>query len=380
VQSQSGGTIQEILVHDGDVVKAGQVVVRMSNVQANSQAETSRAQYFASRASEARLLAERDGLSKVTFPPKLLENKSDPRVQTNMALQEELFNSRRSSLDNELRAADENVAGLKLQIRGLEDSRASQKVQLEILKSQLDDMRDLAKEGYIARNRLQDVERSYAQVAGSIAELSGNIGRTQRQVSELTLRRAQRIQDYQKEVRGQLADTQREAEALESRLLGLDFDLANTLVRAPASGVVVGLAVFTPGGVVGAGFKMMDIVPTNDALVVEGQLAVNLIDKVHVGLPVELNFSAFNSNRTPRIPGTLIQVSADRATDEKTGVPYYKVRARVSPEGAKMIAANKLGIQPGMPVEMFVKTGERTMMSYLLKPVFDRAHSSMSED
>jgi protease secretion system membrane fusion protein len=125
---------------------------------------------------------------------------------------------------------------------------------------------------------------------------------------------------------------------------------------------------------------MMDIVPADDPLIVEGQLAVNLIDKVHKGLPTELIFSAFNANRTPRIPGVVETVSADRTVDERTGTPYYKVRVKVTPEGAKMIAHHHMDIRPGMPAELFVKTGERTMMSYLLKPIFDRAHSSMSEE
>jgi protease secretion system membrane fusion protein len=125
---------------------------------------------------------------------------------------------------------------------------------------------------------------------------------------------------------------------------------------------------------------MMDVVPTGDGFVVEAQLPINMIDRVHHGLPVELIFSAFNTNKTPHIPGVLTQVSADRTVDERTGNSYYKVRATVSPEGVKLIAAKHLDIQPGMPVEVFVKTGERTMMSYLLKPVFDRAKSSMSED
>jgi len=114
--------------------------------------------------------------------------------------------------------------------------------------------------------------------------------------------------------------------------------------------------------------------------VVEGDLAVNLIDRVHPGLPVELIFSAFNSNKTPHIPGTITQVAADRTVDEKTGRAFYKVRASVTPEGAKLIAAKKLDVVAGMPVELFVKTGERTMMSYLLKPVFDRSKSAMSEE
>jgi protease secretion system membrane fusion protein len=248
------------------------------------------------------------------------------------------------------------------------------------LKEQLAGMRDLAKDGYVARNRLLDLERTYAQLQGEISEDIGNIGRAQRQVMELTLRKAQRVQDYQKEVRTQLSETQKEAEAQGAHMSAQQFELSNVDVKAPVDGTVVNLAVFTNGGVVPPGFKMMDIVPADDPLIVEGQLAVNLVDKVHKGLPTELIFSAFNANRTPRIPGEVEPVSADRSVDEHTGVPYYKVRVKVTPEGAKMIAAHHMAIRPGMPAELFVKTGERTMMSYLLKPVFDRAHSSMSEE
>ncbi|CAN7709694.1 HlyD family type I secretion periplasmic adaptor subunit [Pseudoduganella sp. LjRoot289] len=380
VQHLTGGTIEQILVKDGDQVKAGQVLVRMNAVSARAGAEMTRSQLISFRSTEARLEAERDSKSGVGMPADLTAYKDDPRVIENMSLQKQLFSSRRSALQSELGAMDESVAGLKLQVKGLQESRDSKKIQLGLLKEQLDNMRDLAKEGYIPRSRLLDLERTYAQVSGQISEDIGNIGRAQGQVLELSLRRIQRTQEYQREVRTQLSDVQKEAESLTNRMKAQDFELGNTEVKAPVSGIVVGLNVFTQGGVVAPGFKMMDIVPVDDALVVEGQLAINLIDKVHTGLPVEFIFSAFNTNKTPHIPGELIQVSADRAVDEHTGQPYYKVRARVTPAGAKLIASHKLNIQPGMPVDMFVKTGERTMMNYLLKPVFDRSKSSMAED
>jgi protease secretion system membrane fusion protein len=380
VQHLTGGTIQEILVQDGDVVKKGQTLVRMNNVLASSQAESTRAQYITSRLTEARLLAELGGQKTITFPASLAPFKDDPRVTAGFSLQNQLFSSRRLSLESEIGAFDENIAGLKAQSTGLEESLQSKKQQQSILQEQLVNMRDLAKDGYVARARLLDLERTYAQINGQMSEDIGNISRARRQVAEVTLRRSQRMSDYQKDVRTLLADTQREAEALASRIAALEYDVTNTEVKAPVDGTVVGLAVFTAGGVVGPGTKMMELVPTNDAMIVEGQLPVNLIDRVHVGLPVELMFSAFNVNKTPHIPGVVIQVSADRAVEERTGVPYYKVRARVSPEGAKLIVQKKLAIQPGMPVEMFVKTGERTLMSYLLKPVFDRAKNSLSEE
>jgi protease secretion system membrane fusion protein len=380
VQNLNPGTVQDILVKDGDTVKAGQVLVRMNAVQAQAQAESMRTQYITARATEARLLAERDGGGKLVFPVALMPMKDDSRVQTAVAVQDQLFSSRRSGLQSELSAFDENIAGLRIHVKALNESRESKKVQLDILKEQLVGMRDLAKDGYVARNRLLDLERTYAQLSGAISEDIGTIGRTQRQIMETTLRRSQRLSDYQKEVRSQLSDVQREAEGLESRLSGLDFELAAVDVKAPTDGVVVGMNVFTRGGVVPSGSHLMEIVPTADAMVIEGQLPVNLVDKVHAGLPVDLIFSAFNTNTTPHIPGKIILVSADRTVDEKSGNAFYKVRAKVSPEGLKLIHQKKMDIQPGMPVEMFVKTGERTMMNYLLKPIKDRAHSALSEE
>lgn len=378
IQHQSGGTVEDILVREGDVVKAGQVLVRMNDVQAKANAEMSRVQYFTARAAEARLTAERDGKKMVAFPPDLESAKNDPRVAANISLQSQLFSSRQSSIQNELAAVEENIAGLKAQLHGLQESLINQKAQQKILKDQLDDLRDLTKEGYVARNRMLDLERTYAQVNGAVAENIGNIGRTQRQISELSLRRIQRQQDYQKEVRTQLSDVQKEAEALENRLKSQDFDLANVMIKAPVEGTVVAMNVFTRGGVISPGFRLMDIVPSDDPLIVEGQVPVNLIDKVHKDLKVELIFSAFNQNQTPHIPGVVTQVSADRLLDPKNGAPYYEMRAKVAPEGMKMVS--KLQIRPGMPVEVFIKTGERSMMSYLLKPVFDRAKTSLTEE
>jgi protease secretion system membrane fusion protein len=380
VQHQTGGTIQQILVRDGDVVKAGQVLVRMNPIVAQSAFEMTDSQYLAALAVEARLAAERDGQKTIRFPAELERRRGEPRVAEMMSLQNQLLSSRQGSLHNELQAVDESIAGLKIQIQGLQESRDSKKEQMKLLKEQLDSMRDLAKEGYIARNRMLELERTYAQLSGALSEDIGNIGRSQRQVAELTLRRAQRMQDYQKEVRTQLTDVQKDAEAQQARLQAQKFELSNVEVKSPADGIVVNLAVFTPGGVVPPGFKMMDIVPSNDPLVVEGQLPVNLVDRVHPGLKTDLIFSAFNANRTPHIEGEVEQVAADRTVDERTGMPYYKVRVKVTQKGAKMVAEHKLAIRPGMPVELFVKTGERTMMNYLLKPVMDRARSSLSEE
>lgn len=380
VQHLSGGTVQELLVRDGAVVKKGQVLVRMNPIVAQSAVQATEAQYLSALASVSRLLAERDGARTIKWPEDLEKRRGDPRISELMSSQEQLLMSRQSALRNELAGVDASIDGLKMQITGLQESRDSKKEQVGFLKEQLGGMRDLAKEGYVARNRLLDLERTYAQLGGAISEDIGNIGRSQRQVVELTMRRAQRIQEYQKEVRSQLNDQQREAEGQHARLAAQRFELTNVEVRSPADGTVVGLAVFTNGGVVPSGFKLMDIVPSNAPLIIDGQLATNLVDKVHPGLPVELIFSAFNTNKTPHIDGEVMYISADRSIDEHTGAPYYKVHVKVSPEGEKKVAAHKMDIRSGMPVELFVKTGERTMMSYLMKPIMDRAHSALSEE
>ena len=378
IQHLTGGTVEDILVKEGTVVKAGDVLVRMNSVQAKVNAETARIQYSTARATEARLSAERDSKSALTFSAELKDAMKDPRVANTMSLQQQLFSSRQSAIRSELSAFDENIAGLLLQKKGLEESREGKKQQLTFLKEQLDGIRDLSKDGYVARNRLLELERTYAQLNTAITEDTNSMGRSLSQISEIKLRKLQRTQEYQKEVRSQLSDVQREADGLANRLTGLEFDLNNALVKAPVDGTIVGMNIFTNGGVIGPGFRMMDVVPSDDPLIVEGQLPVHLIDKVHPNLKVELIFTAFNQNQTPHIPGIVTNVSADRLVDEKSGAPYYSVKAKVAPEGMKLIS--NLQIRPGMPVDLFVKTGERTMMNYLLKPILDHLKMSMTEE
>ncbi|MCH9639637.1 MAG: HlyD family type I secretion periplasmic adaptor subunit, partial [Betaproteobacteria bacterium] len=299
VQHQTGGTIDKILVQEGETVKAGQVLVVMNDVQVKAQAEITRGQLNSARAVEARLIAERDNATEITFPPSLLAQINDPQIANTLHLQNQLFTSRKLSLQHELAAGEENAAGLKVQLQGLQALQRSNQTQLSILDKQLNGLRELAEDGFVPRNRVFDQERTYAQLTGEISENNGNIGRIQRQIAELSLLRVQRLEEYQKEVRQQLSDIQREEKALNSQLVGQDFELANVQVKAPVDGIVVGMDVFTQGGVIGPGFRMMDIVPIEDSLVITGEVPVHLIDKVHPGLHVDLIFSAFNQNKTP---------------------------------------------------------------------------------
>ena len=378
VQHPSGGIVERIDVRDGDKVAAGQVLIRLKETPLLGQAQSLRSQFYGSLASEARLNAERDGVASVSFPVELTALASEPEVASNLALQRQLFDSRRQALLLDQQGIDESIAGAEAQLRGVRDSQASKVLQRTALAEQLQGLRELAREGYIPRNRLLDSERVYAQVLGSISEDYGRIGQLQRQVLEMRLKIRQLAEEYQKEVRTQLADTRVRTEDLRNRLASAEFELANSQLRAPVAGIVVGLDVFTEGGVIKPGQALMEIVPQGEPLLVEARVPVELADKVHAGLPVELMFSAFSQSTTPRVAGEVTLVSADRQVDERTDEPYYTLRAQVSEAGMAQLAG--LQIRPGMPVEAFVRTGERSMLNYLFKPLLDRTHMALVEE
>lgn len=378
VQHPSGGIVERIDVRDGDKVAAGQVLIRLKETPLLGQAQSLRSQFYGSLASEARLNAERDGVASVSFPVELTAMAAEPEVASNLALQRQLFDSRRQALLLDQQGIDESIAGAEAQLRGVRDSQASKVLQRTALTEQLQGLRELAREGYIPRNRLLDSERVYAQVLGSISEDYGRIGQLQRQVLEMRLKIRQLGEEYQKEVRTQLADTRVRTEDLRNRLASAEFELANSQLRAPVAGIVVGLDVFTEGGVIKPGQALMEIVPQGEPLLVEARVPVELADKVHAGLPVELMFSAFSQSTTPRVAGEVMLVSADRQVDERTDEPYYTLRAQVSDAGMAQLAG--LQIRPGMPVEAFVRTGERSMLNYLFKPLLDRTHMALVEE
>lgn len=379
VQHATGGIVAQIHVKEGELVQAGQVLAVMEPIPAKSQADATRSQYLTAKLTAVRLQAELMGQAQLALPKELqAQVQGLPRVLATWQVQQELFKSRRSALQADLAAMQESLSGLQVQMQAIEESKANKLLQQKSLALQLEGMRELASDGYVPRNRYLEVDRMHAQINGAIAEDTGNLGRLKYQVSEIRQRMAQRQDEYQKEVRTQLAEASRDAETLESRTTATDFELANTEIKAPIAGKVVGLSVFTDRGVLPAGYKLMDIVPQDETLYIEAQVPVHLIDKVKPALTVEVMFTAFNQNRTPHVPGTVDMVSADRLVDEKNGYPYYTMHAHVTPEGKRKLG--QLQVRPGMPVEVLVKTGERTLLSYLLKPVIDRMHGALREE
>lgn len=377
VQPLVAGKIVAILAKDGDRVTAGQVLVRFDDTQSRSQLDIAKGQWFTSLATQARLTAERTGSEAPDFSADLKNESADPRALAAMSLQSQLFATRRKSLSTELAAMKEHMRGLELQMQGTEASMRAKQDQLGVLREQLRNLQNLADDGFMPRIRVQDQERTLSAMSGAIAEDIGSIGRSRQSIAEIKIRMLSREQDVRKEVEAQLSDIQRDASSFNSRLQGLQFDVLNTEVKSPASGLVMGVAVHTIGGVVAAGTPMMEIVPRDEVLKIEAQIPPHLIDKIKPGLPVDILFTAFDQASTPKIAGYLAQVSADVMMDPKTNLPFFKASIDVTPEG--MVKLKKNEIRAGMPAEIFVRSGERTAMNYLLKPLMDRVQRSMTE-
>ncbi|MEZ5644375.1 MAG: HlyD family type I secretion periplasmic adaptor subunit [Burkholderiaceae bacterium] len=375
VQHQTGGTVEAILVREGETVHAGQVLVRMNSIQARANADITRLQLQAAQAALARLRTERTGHPGPSQPGR--ESRLAPdAIASDVQIQ--LQQARRMSLQSELEGLDENIEGLLAVSQGLELTRQSRERQLGLINEQLTSVRDLTRDGFYPRTRLLETEREQAQIAANLAEDNANLERNRRQIAELHKRKQQRQQEFQKEVGTQLADVQKEVRTLETRLQSLEHEVANGEIRSPADGIVTQLSVFTEGGVIAGGQRLMDIVPTAEPLIIEGQIPVNAIDSVHPSLPVEVSLPAYNQNTTPRIHGTVTRVSPDTMVDETTGHAYYRMEAAATPEGAAML--QRLQARPGMPVEIFVRTGERTLINYLLRPLRDKYRGALTEE
>ena len=376
VQSLGAGVVSQILVREGQAVHQGEPLFRLDQTQVQADVQSLRAQYRMAWASTARWQSERDNLQQVSFPPEL-SNNPDPRLALVLEGQQQLFSSRREAFAREQSALKASIEGATRQLAGMRRARGDLTAQADSLRQQLNNLRPLAENGYIPRNRLMEYERQLSQVQQDVAQNTGESGRIEQGILESRLKLAQHIDEYQKEVRTQLADAQLKSLTLEQQLASAGFDLQHSEITAPADGIAVNLGVHTEGAVVRAGETLLEIVPQGTRLEVEGRLPVNLVDRVVSELPVDILFTAFNQSSTPRVSGEVSLVSADQLLDEKTGMPYYVLRSSVSDQALETL--NGLVIKPGMPAEMFVRTGERSLLNYLFKPLLDRAGSALTE-
>lgn len=378
VQHLTGGTVEAILVREGDTVKKGQELVRLDALRAVAEQGAVSAQYIVSKTVENRLEAERDGQDTVTFAPELLKRfDGDPRLVAAMDLQQHLLDTRRAGLAGEISILEENLAASAVQLKGLQQVYGARASQISFLNQELQGTRTLAAEGYVPRNRLLELERSNADLSAGQAENLNNIARARSQTTEIKLRILQRQHDYLKEVESQLTDTEKENTTLADRLRALDYEVTHTVIRSPIDGMVQALSIATVGGIIQPGSRIMEIVPLGEPLQVDAMIPVQAIDKMVPGLDVDITFPAFNHAQTPSIPGRVKTISADRLMDEESKQPYYLAQVEVTAAGMSLLGSNH--IRPGMPASVTVKTGERNLLSYLLKPMLERVDSAFKE-
>ena len=379
VQHLQGGIVREVLVREGQSVEANQVVIRLDDAVSRANYEGSRQRYLALRAMESRLQAEQFNLPKIVFHPDLLAAAEvDPLIRQIVASQTQLLQSRRASLAAGLGAIEQSIQGQQASIEGYRSMQASRQSQMALLEREAKGVRDLVAEGYAPVNKQFEIERTMADIKAASADLQANQARAQSAILELRQRALGLRSDYLKEVDTQLADVRRDVQSEAERFKALTEDLARTEIRTPASGQVVGLTVQTVGAVVQAGQKLMDIVPKDEALVLEAHVAPHLIDRVHPGAKVDVRFAAFAHSPQLVAEGVVNSISADILTEPVSNAPYYLARVSITPEGMKTLGKRQL--QPGMPVDVVIKTGERSMLTYLLHPLIKRVAASMKEE
>jgi len=373
VQHLEGGIVKSILVENGDVVSENQPLLEMDNTQPLTQLEIANSQLVALQAREARLIAERDNLPSVRFP----DNLTGANAREEVLSQLSIFEARKASREGSIEVLGQRVEQLESKLIGLAALKKSKETLANSFADELADTRSLLEEGFSDKARLRSVERNLATYQGEAADLSATISSTQVQVGETRMQILQLNREFQNEVVNELGDTQTRLKDAQERSTSLTDVVTRTIVRAPVSGVVNGMQVHTEGGVIGAGTTIAEIVPLTEELILEAQVSPLDIDRVFEGQITKIRFSSFGS-KTPMIEGKLLSLSADAIIDQNSGMTYYLARVEVTNEG--MANLEDLELLPGMPAEVLIATGSRTLLQYLFKPFSNAMARSFIED
>jgi HlyD family type I secretion membrane fusion protein len=376
VQHLEGGIVARIMVRDGDVVAAGQELVRLDDTRARATLDLLRGRYLADRAVEARLIAERDGLDRIVFPPELKLPTGE--VETIVSGQNNIFKARRETLTTQRGILRQRIAALQAEGTGLTAKIAAQGTQLRLVAEERDDVRGLYEQGLAKKARMLALERAVAEIEGDRADNRAKVARARQQITEAELKIAELNSNALNEVLKELREVQAQLHDVGERMRAAEDVLKRTTIVAPLGGTVVGLQVYTTGGVIGAGDRLLDIVPSAERLVVEAQVDPSDIDVVQPGLPAHVRLTPFNARSTRSIGGRVASVSADKLTDQKTGQMFY--RARVELDEDPKAALNGASLYPGMPAEVMIVTGARTALQYLIRPVSRSLDRAFRED
>lgn len=364
VQHPSGGIVAAIPVRNGDRVKAGDTVLTLDDTQARANLGIIASQLVQLAGRKARLEAERDLADSIRFPADFLGSGEEARAIAEG--EKRLFAFRRTFKQGQMAQLTERIGQIKEEIKGLTAQREAKDKEVKLMVEELDRLEVLRKKELMTADRILAAQRDLTRLNGEWGNLVAQIASKQGQISETQLQIISLDQTMQTEATKELRDLEARMAELAERKVAAEDQLKRVVLKAPQDGIVHDLAVHTVGGVIGAGETVMTIVPSRDELSVEARIATSDIDQVHLGQRATLRFLAFNQRTTPEIAGTVTRVGADLTRDTQTNSVFYVVRIRPENQHAK------LELLPGMPVEAFIATGERTALSYLVKPITDQ--------
>jgi len=370
IQHLEGGVIENIVVSNGDRVQRGQVLVQLDATEAKANVESIRAKLDSALARRARLLAERDGKESISFPKELQRRSDQPQVRSIMAGERGSFAERRRTRQGQVAIQEQKISRLEQEISGVRAQLASKRRQTEILTNELKSLRKLHEQGLFPKTRVLQRERQLAQLEGDIGADQASIARAQAEISKAELQIEQVRQEFQEKVVAELRKVEDRVTELRKQLIGANEKLARTTITAPQAGVVQNMQVHTErSAVVRPGQQIMQIIPANDELIIEAEVKPRDIDRVKEDQKAEVRISAFEMRTTPVLFGKVETVSADRIVPKEGDQAFYKARVRIGPEELEKLGDRKL--QAGMPAQVFIKTGERTMLEYLINPLTD---------
>ena len=370
VQHPTGGIVGELRVRDGDRVKVGDVVVRLDDTvtRANLAIVTKGLNELTAR--KARLESERDGANDLLFPADLLARANDPEVAAVVDSERKLFELRRSARVGQKEQLRQRIGQLKEEVRGYRAQQEAKTKEIELIEREMVGVRDLWKQKLVPITRLTELERQAARLEGESAQLIAQTAQVGGKIAETELQIIQIDRDLSSEVARETREIDGKLGEFVERKVTAEDQLKRVDIRSPQDGTVFQSTVHTVGGVITAGDPIMLIVPEADNLTVEAKVNPQDIDQVKIGQIALLRLSAFNQQATPEINGAVTRISADAASDQRTGLTYYTIRIAMAPQ--EVAKLGDVTVIPGMPVEAFVQTGERTMLSYFLKPLNDQ--------
>ena len=376
IQHLEGGIVGEILVRNGDVVKAGDRLLVLDNTQSLAQLGIANAQFVALKSREARLLAESSGAESITFAAVLMQAGTDADAE--MASERQIFLARKAARDGEVEVLQQREDQLASRVTGLEAVRTSKLELAASFSEELVDVQALLEEGFADKQRLRELQRSYSSFSGEAADLTANISTTQMQIGETRLQILQQDKNFLNEVVNELGEVRTQLKDSEERMIAIRDIVRRTAITTPVDGIVNGMQIHTVGGVVRPGVDIAQVVPQSDELIIEARVVPIDIDRVTVGQEATISFSAFSSGLVPTIYGNVIGISADSLIDQNTGAPYYLARVEVTSDAMRDMG--DLVLVPGMPAEVFINTGARTFMQYVFKPFTNALSRSFIED